>query len=270
MRPTIKRKMKKAGTSERRSWLSQSRSHQLLRVKERLERDGYPRFQMALIVALTGGVGFCATVVMLKAGLHSMVLRYPLALVLAYLFFLFLIWLWLRTTASDWTDGLAAPDLPNGCSSSEGEAVSFQSGEGGNFGGGGSSGSFDLPSSGSSSGGGSGSLDAVDFEVPGDDLAIPLIAIAAVIGLALASLYVVYLAPVLLAEVLVDGAISYALYRHLRHQERRHWLRGVVRHTAWPFVATAVFLAGMGWGMAVYAPEAKSIGEVVAHRKLAH
>ena len=267
MRPTPKRTVKKPDTSERRSWLRQSRSHHLLRVKEGLERDGYPRLQMALIVMLTGGVGFGASYGLLQTGLHSMALRYPLALGMAYLFFLFLIWLWLRTTASDWTDGLVDVDLPNGSGSSAGDNASYQSGEGGDFAGGGSSGSFDSPSSGSGTGGGSGPLDALDIDVGGDELAIPLIAIAAVLGLALASLYVVYLAPVLLAEVLVDGAISYALYRHLRHQERRHWLRGVVRHTVWPFVATAVFLAGMGWGMAVYAPEAKSIGEVVAHTK---
>lgn len=101
-------------------------------------------------------------------------------------------------------------------------------------------------------------LGSLDIGVDADELAIPL-----------ASLYVVYVAPVLLAEVVVDGAISYALYRRVKHQERRHWLRGVFRHTVRPFVATAVFLTGLGWGMVTYARGAQSIGQVMANGRVA-
>ncbi|TCO96867.1 hypothetical protein EV684_1284 [Rubrivivax gelatinosus] len=46
---------------------------------------------MALLVALTGGFGLLASFTLLRLGLDSMALRYPLALAFAYLFFLFLI-----------------------------------------------------------------------------------------------------------------------------------------------------------------------------------
>lgn len=249
------------------AWVAQERARHLHRVRNLLEREGYPRMQMGLIVALTGAAGFAASFGLLHAGLFTMALRYPLALGIAYLFFLFLIWLWLRTSASDWVDGPIDEGLPDGIGSSGQGGSSIQSGGGGDFGGGGSSGSFDLPGSGLEPHSSSDAIGAVDVDV-GDELAIPLVVIALLLGMALASLYVVYIAPVLLAEVLVDWAISYALYRHLRHQERRHWLRGVIRHSIWPVVATAVFLVGMGWGLSLYAPDAKSIGEVVAHRKL--
>ena len=85
------------------------------------------------------------------------------------------------------------------------------------------------------------------------------------VGLALASLYVVYIAPTLFAEVLVDGAISYALFRHLRGQDSQHWLTSACRHTALPFIATALFLAATGAAMSAYAPGAKSVGQVMKH-----
>jgi hypothetical protein len=55
--------------------------------------------------------------------------------------------------------------------------------------------------------GGGGAFDA-------DELAIPLIALVLAIGLALASLYVVYMAPVLFAERLFDGVLSYIKAGH--------------------------------------------------------
>jgi hypothetical protein len=248
-------------------WFGSNRSQNIYRVRDELERDGYPRLQMALIVALTGGVGFGCSYGLLQAGIDSMALRYPIALGLAYLFFLFLIWLWLRTTAADWVDG--GLDIPNGSWHADAR-VPFQSGGGGDFGGGGASASFEAPDFGDVPGPAGDALGSVDIGVDADELAIPLAVIALLVGMALASLYVVYVAPMLLAEVLVDGAISYALYRRLKRQELRHWLVGVFRHTAWPFVVTAIFLAGMGWGLAKYAPGAHSIGQVMAYEHVVH
>ena len=98
-----------------------------------------------------------------------------------------------------------------------------------------------------------------------DEFAIPLMAIVLAFGLALASFYVIYIAPTLLAEVLVDGTLSFALYRYIRGDDPAHWLVTAIRRSFLPFLATAVFLAIMGAAMAAYAPGAKSIGEVV-HR----
>ena len=245
-------------TPAHRRWFGRDRSRNVHKVREELEREGYPRLQMSLIVALTGGAGFGFSYGLLQGGVHAMALRYPVALGLAYLVFLLLIWLWLRTSTSDWVDGFSSwsPDYGDGVSS----------GQGGDFGGGGASGSFDGPPEGGYSDAVGSSLGSVDID-GGDEFAIPLAVIALIVGMALASLYVVYVAPALLAEVLVDGAISYALYRRLRHHERRHWIRAVVRHTFWPFLVTAVFLAGMGWGMGQYAPGALSIGQVIAHER---
>lgn len=96
-------------------------------------------------------------------------------------------------------------------------------------------------------------------------LAIPFVAIVLALGLAVASFYVVWLAPTLLAELMLDGVLSYALYRHFRGVERRHWLETAVRRTAWPLGMTAVFVSLLGAAMAAYAPGAHSLGDVIQH-----
>lgn len=98
-----------------------------------------------------------------------------------------------------------------------------------------------------------------------EELAIPLIVIVLAVGLAVASLYVIYIAPMIFAEVLVDGAMSYALYRHLRGEDPHHWLMTAIRRSILPFLATAVFVSIVGACMAAYVPGARSIGEVTRH-----
>ncbi len=151
------------------------------------------------------------------------------------------------------------------CTAYSSRRIPIRTGGGGNFGGGGASASFD--DAGASSLADSGPLKAVG-EAAGsafdaDELAIPLLAIALAVGLALASLYVVYLAPALFAELLFDGVLSYTLYRNLRRSDSSHWLATAVRKTALPFALTAVFLAIVGAAITGYAPGARSVGEAM-------
>ncbi len=249
------------------SKIADSRALAIQRVKNRLVRESSPRIQMTLLVSLTGGFGLLASFTMLQFGVDSMALRYPLALAFAYLFFLFLIWLWLRTNAEDYVDVPDITDLipsPNrtGCS------PDFSSGGGGDFGGGGASGTFDgsnLSVEGTDSSPLGVIRETVGAAADADELAIPLIAIVLAIGIAVASLYVVYIAPLLFAEVMVDGALSYVLFRHLRGQDPQHWLSSAFHRTVLPFTATAIFLVAVGAAMGAYAPGAKSVGQVVKY-----
>ena len=100
-----------------------------------------------------------------------------------------------------------------------------------------------------------------------DELAIPLMALLLVAALVLSSLFVVYSAPILFAELLVDGVLAASLYRRLRGLEPTHWLETAVRRTFLPFVLTTAFVVAAGWGMARYAPGADSIGDVLAHAR---
>jgi hypothetical protein len=220
---------------------------------------------MSLIVSLTGAIGLLCSFLLLRGGVDSMAIRYPLALACAYLFFLGSLWLWMRTRAQDYLD---LPDLTGAAPSRTGSAEPevFSSGRGGEFDGGGASGNFggpsrSMPTSDSSSSSAGDVASSLDLD-PGE-AAIPIAVVILAIGLAFASLYVVYIAPVLFAELLFDGVLSYSLYRHLRALHARHWLATAVQRTALPFGATAVFLALMGVAMGAYAPGARSVGEVI-------
>ncbi len=243
-----------------------TRSMAIIRVQRQLEQDAYPRLQMGLIVALTGAAGWLLSALLLALGMDQMALRYPAALGGAYLVFLGLLWLWLRTQAQDYD---LLPDvvdmaLPRGSHCGTGD-VPLTSGGSGDFAGGGASGHFDAPTALPADEPGvlSAVGDAVGSVGDADEFAIPLLAIALAIGLAFASLYVVYLAPALFAELLFDGVLSYTLYRRLRHTDSRHWLSTAFRRTVLPFALTAVLVALVGAGLTAYAPGAHTLGQAL-------
>jgi hypothetical protein len=208
---------------------------------------------------------------MLRLGLESMAVRYPIALFFGYSFFVFLIWVWLRK------NGDISLDLPSPGYSSKstdgsptGEAQPPLEGGGGEFGGGGASGSFDAPLSSSLDNAASDlvkeAAEPLVAVAHAEELAIPIYVLffAAVValGMFIACFYIVYIAPLLLAEVAVDGVLSYALYRKVKGLEAPHWLYSVVRRTIWPLAASALGLILAGALLSLYAPGAHTIGEV--------
>jgi hypothetical protein len=245
-----------------------SRRQLIARVRHELESRGFPRLQMMLLVVLTGGAGFLASFSMLTFGVDTLAVRYPLAVGIAYLVFLLLLWLWLRVGADSY-DGFddvvveildAIPDATKG-------AANAYRGGGGQFGGGGSSAQWEsksvaeplveLPEV---------SVGDVGEVASADEVAIPLAVILVVLGILLtmlfASVSIIYSAPVLFAEMLVDGVLAATLYRKLRRIDSRHWLQSAIRRTIVPFAITAMLVAAAGWGLSVYAPEARTLGEV--------
>src|SRR5436309_5947067 len=73
--------------------LNQSRA--VDRLRARILRHGTPRLQMGLIVTITGLAGFLSSVALLRTGVTSMAVRYPLAATIAYLVFLAQLRIWL-------------------------------------------------------------------------------------------------------------------------------------------------------------------------------
>lgn len=244
---------------------------EIARLRERLERDHWPRLQMSLIVLLTGAAGFLASFGLLQAGMHAMALRYPLAACAAYAAFLLLLWSWAyshgRKSESDWSD---LNEFPDGSFHSGSSNSGWHSG-GGRSGGGGASSSYEAPSSSSSwssSRSGSARGDS-DFSLldGADDFGWVIVAILAAVAAALVALWALWLSPALMAEVLLDVALAGGLYRRLRRIESRHWLSTALRRTAVPFLLLALLAGAAGFAGARYAPGADSIGDVVAaHR----
>lgn len=238
------------------------RERDIARLRGKLERDSYPRLQMLLLVTLTGAAGFLASFLLLLAGLRAMWLRYPASIAIAYAVFLMLLWIWLRWRGDEGGD--ASVDLsPSGRGSGDSYC-----GNGGSFDGGGASGNYEPSGNGLFDSVGDGALDAVGSA---EDLLIPLALLAAICAASSAAVFMMFSlvssAPLLFAELLVDGLLSASLYRRLRGLDRAHWIEPAIRRTRWTFLATAVTVAVLGAGMALYAPGAHSLGEVIAIKR---
>ncbi|MDX6268838.1 MAG: hypothetical protein QOD28_61 [Acidobacteriota bacterium] len=265
------------------------RQRAIERVRRKLLRGGRPRLLVSFLLALTGASGFLVSAALLRLGLTQMSVRYPLAVILAYCVFLLLLRLWLalqrrrgRGDGSDWLDfGDAVPNFFD----AGGDAVRAATfGGGGDFGGGGAGGAWtggdvsggasvadisggasvgNVSGGGVSGGSGSSLLDSmpsVDLDLD-DGCFWIIIPVAAIAGVLFLMFYVVYVAPVFLAEILVDALLLAGLYKRLKGVEPRHWLRSCVRRTLLPaLLAVALFIAA-GYLMERVAPEARSIGE---------
>lgn len=246
------------------------RDREVAKMQHQLERHGFPRLQMSLLVGITGACGFAASYVLLHLGMLTMWSRYLAAFGVAYLAFLALLWLWLRTKVEDYLDAadIASGDWGGGgCADGPSvELPGIRSGGGGDFSGGGATASFDTPADAASSSSGITDAvgDAVGSAADADELAIPLLVLLLALALAFSSLYMVYTAPALLAEVAVDGLFAAGLYRKLRGLEPQHWLQTAVKRTIIPFALTAVLVSGVGWGLGHFAPGAHTLGQALA------
>lgn len=229
---------------------------EVARARNRLERNGWPRLQMAVIVLVTGAVGLLSSFLMLAAGVESMWLRYPLAVLIAYGVFLLLMWVWMR-----WRDTAAdALDVPDFPMRGTGGGGGGWTGSGGGSGGGGASASW-TPSSGSGSSTRSVDVDVLD--VVDGDAGLPLLAILALVAIAavcvVAAGWVVWSAPALMAELMVDAAIAGGLYKRMRGAEAEGWWWLCVRHTFWPLAGVLCFFAVLGAVAGHVAPETTTL-----------
>lgn len=230
----------------------QSRLGLIEQLRRRLNRQSYPRLQMLLIVSLTAGSGFLASSLFLHLGLQAMGPRYLLACMTAYLVFLLLLWIWLRSQASDLLD------IPN-VNFSSSHRNAFE-GSGGQSAGGGASASYDVEDSPADT---LGVGDAFSAAGDADEFAIPLFLILAALALVMSSLFVVWSAPVLFAELMVDGVLAASLYRRLRGLDTTHWLETAIRRTFWPFFATTLIVTSIGFGIQHFSPKITTVGEMI-------
>lgn len=209
--------------------------------------------------------GFLTSFCLLHLGVSRMWLRYPVAILTAYGVFLMLlgIWLWLQRHSLDVDPDLATLDFTSSSSSGPGESLHFGGGDAGGGGAGGSWGESVSSSTSASSvsGGGSGSAD-IGFGLDFEEGCLVVIALLALVGGLVASFYVIYIAPALLAEILVDGAMVAGLYRRVKNIEQGNWLQTAVRRTILPAILAAAFFTVAGVALQKAYPTAQSIGDV--------
>lgn len=217
---------------------------------------------MTLIMAGTIGAGFISSVSLYYLGMDDLAWRYVLSLIICYLMFLVLIRLWLIYIFGfkKGAEKLEPGDLNN---VDVFDGVYFKNltirrdyqGQGGNFSGGGSSGSWgeSLPSL----------KTDLDFDA---DEAAPLIVGIILVGLILACLgfgvYLIYEAPSLLAEIALEMAISLGLLKKIKNQEG-NWLEAALKKTIFFFLGfTLIIFIALKWITNKY-PEVKRSKDLI-------
>lgn len=247
-------------------------------VRRMLARDAWPRLEMSAVLILAAASGFGASVLLLQLGITQMGLRYPVAVVFAYGVFLVLLRVWIalrnpfsRLDVEVLDIDLDLSDLRLRLPTRGVKRGWF--GGGGDFGGSGATDAFGgagrrgasnlavsmppAPSGGSGGGGGS----WFDFDI---DLEMVAVVIAALLVLTavIACGYVIYSAPVLLAEILLDSLVVAGFYKGIPREGGRYWLKAAIKGTWIPMVLVTVFLALAGFVLQLGFPEAQSIGDV--------
>lgn len=222
----------------------QVRERRIELIKSRLMRKSMPRLQMSLLLLLAGLAGFLASFFLLTLDVSRMWLRYPIAIFIAYGVFLLLLHLWLKLHGRPRHTDFELPevDLVELPTSGPGEGLPFVGSDS-------SDSSF---------------WSAIGFDLDLEELGLLIIALVALIGGLIASLYIVYIAPVLFAEILIDGVLLVGLYKRVKKVDQRHWLRAAVRRTIVPILLVALFFSVAGYAMQKAIPAAHSIGDVLA------
>ena len=253
-----------------------SRSIAINRIKSALEHRVSARREMTLGVVVAGVSGLLTSFVALHLGLTHMAVRYPLAVAVAYVVFLGYLWIWLRTHGlrirSDTrrTLDISPADLDVVAFPFRSHSgVTFQGfGQGGGFSGGGGGSEWGDAAAAepptpavavAHAGKRAGASGGIDLDDGAWVLLVAGVAAALVLG---AAIYVVYIAPVLFAEILLDAGLAAGLYHRLRGVDARSWWHSAIRRTILPAAASALIVAAAGAVMQSVYPEALSIGMV--------
>lgn len=264
-------------------------------VESRLLRHAFPRLVMMLLLTISGGAAFLVAFGLLRAGVVSMAVRYGAAAIVGYLLLLclFRLWLWAavrrivrvesephESLTDTIADALSHVDLHDSGS------VNGPFDGGGGFGGGGggtswgegspagvahgasASGHATHATSSSHSfsvahhGGGSDVTGDVGLDIDLDDGWIVVIPIIAAVAIGVVVLGVVWSAPTLFAELLLDALVGAGIYRGLRRWETSYWLESAVRRTRWAAAAVIVIAIAAGALIQHFVPDVVSIGDL--------
>lgn len=217
-----------------------SRQKQLGKLTRFLKKYSEPRFQLFLILVLTGSVGAAVSFVLLNSGLHRMWLRYPLAAIGAYLSFLALLRLWAQYQ-------LSRPHLPLEQGDAEPETEPAP------------------PLKKKESFWRADCLDVLDVAAAFDDLPVAILVLALVIVLVIA-VGIIVAAPVLFAELLLDGLLVAGLWRRFTNHGTGSSLGSAVRGTVLPATIVVACLGVMGFMLQLIEPGADSIGDIFQDR----
>jgi len=248
----------------------------------------YLRFHIALLLLWSFAAGLLVTKLLLWAGVHAMLWRYPLALLASYAAFFAGVRLWLAYVGaapltarhgerSSFSEIVDTGQLDLGSWRSSGSGGSLRGG-GGDFGGGGASGSFAGESfplrsgpwffggSGAhaSGGGGGGGLDLDLGDGDGWLVVVLLVLVAVLLSSVLgAVIYLVYSAPTVLTEVAFQAMLAGGMIKSTQRWRDASWEMSLLKATWIPFTIVIVLaLATAGLASHLF-PGAHTLADVM-------
>jgi hypothetical protein len=223
------------------------------RARRYLEAAGRPRLVMLAVLSVTLAVGFLSSVAMVHLGVDRMPVRYPLAVAVAYGTFLVMLWVWLQrqtiySSLSEDPEGLLVPGVAFfGAAAMGKDLAAEEEGQRQGKGDGGYVGDF------------------FSFGDIGEGLSALVILVIIAGGCTLVvSVYLVVTSPLLLAELLVDGALLGVMSRAVSPNSPPHWSRAIVRRTWSAAMITAIVFGLVGFGIERVAPGAHTLAEAWA------
>lgn len=210
------------------------------------------RGHMTLIVLCTGASGILANKALFALGLEPLWTRYPFAVLIAYGVFLGMVRIWLsamtaeakavigrKTETALEVAGEGADLIPMGTGRSANYAASEYDGGG------------------QSSGGSSWTPDVDD-----EGVVVLIVFVVLLIGVVAAGGYLVYEAPVILAETLFEFCLATTLVKELKQVRRGDWLGHLLQLTWKPTVAILALAIVFSSVAYKYKPEARRVADL--------
>ena len=248
------------------------------RVRADLQQRRWLRLHAVAIATLTLAVAWASSHGLMLASLDRLWLRYGLSFAVAYLVLMGLLYLWSRWLLSRREAELDllqldGPGGSGGSGTARPDAAPFESGGGGDFGGGGASGHFDAAGEaiGEGLGASAGDLSGAAAEVvaAADEAALVLIPLAVVLAAAaaLGALLGFAVFGLFGVEVLLSVAVEIAfasLGGALAVKARREgWLGAALRRTAVPAAIALSTVVAVGAAVDHWMPQARSLPHAV-------
>ncbi len=249
----------------------------------RMTAQFFLRFHVTLILLWAALIGLLTTKLMLLAGFEQLAPRYVAATVAAYLAFLLGVRIWLayvRAVLNRERGSFDSVDLGNAfpSHSSHDGVPDFQSGHGGDFGGGGAGGdwSADVPVVDNAAGGALEATGNVMAEVGhgvgevaggADEGCLPVLALGLIIAVFLAivtfGFYSIAMAPALLIDAAFFSLLAGGLARRAQIMDETEWLRVVARATILPVLVFVFLLALAALFVQQEFPHARTLGDLI-------
>lgn len=238
------------------------------KLKQWLKKKISFRFHMSIIMLSTVTLGLLTNFLMMKLEITHPGIRYPLAVLFSYLWFLFFIRIYIRnilmtSSESSLPDLLDLPLNLQGGSNVPSPLSSSWSGNGGQFSGGGASGSWGMSDSSSQAATSLLKDSAGDSlsELVSDEGGVVILIVGAILFAVVfgSGAYLIWHSPEILSECLVQVILVSGMRKRMKSFSESEWASHIFKKTIFPFIAVFILSLILGFLLREICPGANNI-----------